>query len=88
VTELNKEVREAGDLPRYLLKLLASEGPKTEADLKAAMHIVPDFEQLIPSWVAYARENGLIELVPGRAASWRITDTGRTASGISTNPSH
>lgn len=81
VVALNKEVREAGDLPRYLLKLLASEGPKTEADLKAAVHIVPNFEQLIPSWVAYARKNGLIELVPGRAASWQITNAGRMASG-------
>jgi hypothetical protein len=88
VTALNEEVREAGDLPRYLLKLLVSEGPKTEADLKAAVHIVPNFEQLVPSWVAYARENGLIELVPGHAVSWRITNAGRTASGIPTNPSH
>jgi hypothetical protein len=87
VAALNKKVREAGGLPRYLLKLLASEGPKTEADLKAAVHVVPNFEQLIPSWVADARDEGLIELVPGHVASWRITNAGRTAIGLSADTS-
>ncbi len=49
-----KEVREAGELPNYLLKLIATEGPKTEADLCAAVHLVPQLERLVPSWVAYA----------------------------------
>jgi hypothetical protein len=85
-----KEVREAGELPNYLLKLIATEGPKTEADLCAAVHLVPQLERLVPSWVAYADGNGLIKKVPGRAVIqlWEITDAGRKAGGIPPDPRH
>lgn len=86
VATLNKEVRNAGDLPRFLLQFLAREGPKTEANLKAAVHVVPDFEQLIPTWVTYARDNGLVELTPNSAVTWQITDAGRAASSPTNSP--
>jgi len=73
----------------YLLRLLASQGPKTEADLMAAVRVVSSYEQKIPGWVANASEDGLIESnVPhgGVGKRWQITNAGREVSGIPTNP--
>jgi hypothetical protein len=89
VIKLEKEVREAGGREGYLLRLLASDGPQTEDDLIAAVHPTPGWEQLIPEWLAKASKNGLIKaVVPGGGVieRWQITNAGRTASGIPTNP--
>jgi hypothetical protein len=91
VIELTNEVQKAGGLPRYLLKLLACEGPKTEADLIAAVHTFPNFDHLTPEWLANASKNGLIKaVVPdgGVIERWHITDAGRTASRIPTDRPH
>jgi hypothetical protein len=81
----------AGNLQGYLLKLLASEGPKTEDELIAAVHGVPSLEQAIPGWVANASKNGLIDPVVPRGGvieHWQITNDGREVSGIPTEPPH
>jgi hypothetical protein len=77
--------REKGGFEGYLLDLLGSEGPKTEADLIAAVHNAPGWAQQIPAWLAQASHNGLIKaVVPagGVIQRWHITKAGRAASGI------